>query len=99
MKQNKEFNEAIDFAIQDSEPAAFLTAWREGDWETLRNEWPEFKVPELNAVPDDLLMCCIPKETMALAKQIVDMPVLPGDRALIAEWAGQLAADIALAGD
>ena len=43
---------AIDFAIQDSEPAAFLTAWREGDWETLRNEWPEFKVPELDTSPD-----------------------------------------------
>ena len=27
--------------IETDEPATFLRTWREGDWETLRNEWPE----------------------------------------------------------
>ena len=31
----------LDFAIETDEPATFLRTWREGDWETLRNEWPE----------------------------------------------------------
>lgn len=42
-KRTAIFNAVIDFAIEDSEPASFLKTWREGDWETLRNEWPEFK--------------------------------------------------------
>lgn len=41
----RDFNAAIDFAIEDTEPRAFLTAWREGDWETIRKEWPEFVLP------------------------------------------------------
>jgi len=41
------FNDAIDFAIQCDEPALFLITWREGDWITLRNEWPDFKLPPM----------------------------------------------------
>jgi len=46
LKQRKEFNEAIDFAISDSEPTAFLLTWREGDWEMLQKDWPDFELPE-----------------------------------------------------
>ena len=42
----KAFNDAINFAIADSEPRAFLTAWREGDWDTLKKEWPKFQLPK-----------------------------------------------------
>jgi hypothetical protein len=41
-----EFNRAIDFAIKDSEPAAFLIAWRSGDWDCIRKEWPTFEIDE-----------------------------------------------------
>lgn len=44
-QMQRDFNDAINFAIADSEARAFLAAWREGDWETLREEWPEFKLP------------------------------------------------------
>jgi hypothetical protein len=43
----KDFNEAIDFAIATDEPQAFLKAWREGDWPLLKKEWPEFKLPSI----------------------------------------------------
>jgi len=46
-QMRQDFNDAIDFAILDDEPAAFLTAWREGDWEGLRKEWPEFEISEV----------------------------------------------------
>lgn len=36
----------IEFAIHDDEPAAFLKCWQEGDWETIRNEWPDFKLSD-----------------------------------------------------
>ena len=54
---------------------------------------------EISVCSNGLLVCYIPEETMALAKQIVDMPVMPRDRVLIAEGARRLATDIALAGD
>lgn len=41
------FTDAIEFAIRDDEPREFLTAWNEGDWKTLKNEWPEFKLPTI----------------------------------------------------
>lgn len=40
-----DFNRAINFAIETDEATAFLIAWREGDWETIANEWPEFPLP------------------------------------------------------
>lgn len=46
-KQNNAFNAAINFAIDDDEPALFLRTWREGDWETIRNEWPAFDLAEI----------------------------------------------------
>lgn len=47
----EDFRTAIDFAIADDEPALFLRAWREGDWQTLREEWPEFKLPPMADIP------------------------------------------------
>ncbi|MGB0219762.1 MAG: hypothetical protein ACPGJF_10555 [Sinimarinibacterium flocculans] len=38
-----EYNAVIDYAIETDDPAAFLRTWREGDVETLTNEWPDFK--------------------------------------------------------
>ena len=46
----EDFTSAIDFAIEDDEPALFLRCWREGDWDTLRKEWPEFKLPPMAEV-------------------------------------------------
>jgi hypothetical protein len=39
------FNAAIDFALDQCgsvEAADFLRAWREGDWDGIREAWPEF---------------------------------------------------------
>ena len=41
-EMRRDFNLVIDFAISTDEPAAFLKAWREGDWDGVRREWPEF---------------------------------------------------------
>lgn len=38
-----QFNAAIDFAISCGEGQAFLEAWREGDWDTIRKEFPKFQ--------------------------------------------------------
>ncbi|MEQ8511533.1 MAG: hypothetical protein RLN67_13835 [Algiphilus sp.] len=40
------FNIAINFALDrdTDEGIEFLRSWREGDWQTLRDEWPEFDV-------------------------------------------------------
>ena len=38
-----EYNAVIDYAIEADDPAAFLRTWRDGDTETLANEWPDFK--------------------------------------------------------
>lgn len=41
------FNSAIDYAIQCGiEGSIFLSAWREGDWHTIANEFPEYTPPE-----------------------------------------------------
>lgn len=42
-----DFNSAIDFAIETDDPRSFLIAWREGDWDALREEWPEFVLPSI----------------------------------------------------
>jgi len=40
------FNAAIDFAIElGAEGATFLHLWREGAWDELREDFPEFKGP------------------------------------------------------
>lgn len=49
MRQRKIFTEAMRFAIDDDEPAAFLGAWLEGDWDVLRREWSD------SAIPDELM--------------------------------------------
>jgi|GEM_PF-6924093 len=47
------FNSAIDYAIQcGDEGAIFLSAWREGDWKTIANEFPEYSPPEPEGVPN-----------------------------------------------
>lgn len=37
------FTQVIEFAIETDEPKAFLRCWSEGDWESIKDEWPEFK--------------------------------------------------------
>lgn len=44
------FNAAIDFAILDDEPQAFLSSWRDGDWEGIKDEWPEFDISTVEAL-------------------------------------------------
>ena len=46
-QMQQDFNDAIDFAIDDDDPKAFLRCWREGDWEALSEEWPDFKLPTI----------------------------------------------------
>jgi hypothetical protein len=42
----KAFNSAINFALDESEDASsamcFLSMWREGDWEGISKEFPDF---------------------------------------------------------
>ena len=40
------FNLAINFALDrdTDEGLEFLRSWREGDWQSIRDEWPEFDV-------------------------------------------------------
>jgi hypothetical protein len=47
------FNAAINFAIDDVGPEGltFLRLWREGDWDAIRKEFPEFGLPLADAVP------------------------------------------------
>lgn len=44
---HEQFNAAINFAIDgaDQEGILFLQMWREGDWDGIANEFPEFKGP------------------------------------------------------
>lgn len=37
------FTEVIEFAIETDSSKEFLQCWLEGDWESIKNEWPEFK--------------------------------------------------------
>ena len=37
------FIEVIEFAIKTDYPKEFLTCWLEGDFESIKNEWSEFK--------------------------------------------------------
>lgn len=39
---------AINFAVDeaDGENATFLKMWREGDWQGLAREFPEYDIPE-----------------------------------------------------
>lgn len=46
-QMNADFNAAINFAIETDEPREFLRRWREGDWDCLRKEWPEFELPPM----------------------------------------------------
>lgn len=43
----REFNAAINFAIDDADGDGilFLRLWREGDWDSIAKEFPEFKGP------------------------------------------------------
>lgn len=44
--QSKAFNAAIDFALDDAEGDGlnFLRMWREGDWEGIAREFPDFNL-------------------------------------------------------
>lgn len=46
----KEFNRAIDYAIDDgrTEGLTFLAMWREGDWDGIRKEFPDFDVSTIS---------------------------------------------------
>lgn len=38
------FNKALDFALDyTEEPDTFLRVWREGSWDVIDREWPEFR--------------------------------------------------------
>ena len=43
------FNAAIDFAIDeaDGEGILFLRMWREGDWDGIAKEFPDFDLSEI----------------------------------------------------
>lgn len=43
-QENIAFNAAINFALDeaDGEGLLFLRLWREGDWESIAEEFPEF---------------------------------------------------------
>ncbi len=48
--QSEAFNSAINFALSPDanlEGMLFLSLWREGDWEGLAKEFPEFKQQEV----------------------------------------------------
>ncbi len=45
MRQRQIFTEAMQFAIDDDEPATFLRLWLEGDWDSLEREWPGYSIP------------------------------------------------------
>jgi len=44
--EQKAFNAAINFAIDDAdgEGITFLRLWRNGDWESIENEFPRFVI-------------------------------------------------------
>ncbi len=48
---------AIEFALRDSEPKAFLEAWLHGDYEVIRREWPEApqEVFEAMVTPENVI--------------------------------------------
>ncbi len=46
------FNSALDFALDDCEPdegLTFLRLWREGDWQAIARDWPEFDLSTVEA--------------------------------------------------
>jgi hypothetical protein len=49
-QMRRNFNSAINFAITTDDPKAFLITWREGAWDTLREEWPDFELPPMAAL-------------------------------------------------
>ena len=50
MTENEMFNAAINFALDEAEGEGltFLRMWREGDWNGIANDFPEF---DLNCAP------------------------------------------------
>lgn len=44
----KELNMAINFTLDEAgdEGLAFLSCWREGHWECIEKEFPDFKISE-----------------------------------------------------
>lgn len=46
-KMQNDYNDAINFAIDESDDCElFLNMWREGEWERIEKEWPEFKISD-----------------------------------------------------
>lgn len=43
-QMSEEFNAAIDYALDkaESEGLSFLSLWREGAWDEIRENWPDF---------------------------------------------------------
>lgn len=54
MRQRQIFIDAMQFAIDDDEPAKFLRLWLEGDWDALGREWPEYSIPVELRHPEQL---------------------------------------------
>lgn len=48
---------AIEFAIQNSEPKVFLTAWLHGEYDVIRREWPDVpqEIFETRSTPDNVI--------------------------------------------
>jgi hypothetical protein len=45
---SRDFNAVINFALDKAgvEGLTFLALWREGAWDEINREWPEFKTPD-----------------------------------------------------
>ena len=49
LAMQQDFNDAINFALDYAGTSAtdFLSLWREGCWEEIQENWPEFKLPSI----------------------------------------------------
>ncbi len=47
-QMENDFNAAINYALDPStnEGLLFLRCWREGDWTSIEEEWPRFKISD-----------------------------------------------------
>lgn len=45
IRQREIFTEAMQFAMDDDDPATFLRLWLESAWDSLEREWPGYSVP------------------------------------------------------
>ena len=53
-KQVAAFNAAIDFALEEPMGLAFLSLWREGDWDAIALEWPDFDLDTVLSLQEEI---------------------------------------------